>query len=131
MIIFYTSPFIQVVINSSFSFAICHYILLVRPFKTRLDNIMNLYIEFITFLILSIIGTFIKEDLSNDLYDIAEWSLIILIYSSIMLPALVNIVISIRNLIIYFKSKYVRNMEEQAETGANRQEVNRSSLKTN
>jgi hypothetical protein len=100
MILFYSSPFIQVVINSSFSFTICYYILIFKPYKTRLDNIMNVYIELITFWIFSIIGAFIKEDLSRDLYDLAEWSLIILIYSIIMIPALVNISISIKDLII-------------------------------
>jgi hypothetical protein len=105
VILFHSSPFIQVVINSSFSFTIYHYILIFKPYKTRLDNIMNFYIEFITFCIFSIIGAFIKEDLSGDSYNIAEWSLIILIYSSIVLPAVVNIVISIKDLIIYFKER--------------------------
>ncbi len=108
MILFYSSPFIQVVINSSFSFTICYYILISRPYKTRLDNIMNFYIELITFWIFSIIGAFIKEDLSRDLYDLAEWSLIILIYSSIMIPALVNISISIKDLIICLIPKFKR-----------------------
>jgi hypothetical protein len=109
MILFYSSPFIQVVINSSFSFTICHYILLFKPFKTRLDNIMNFYIEFLTFLILSIIGAFIKEDLSSDLYELADWSLVVLIYSIIMVPASVNLIISIKDLILYFKTRSQRS----------------------
>ena len=109
VILFHSSPFIQVVINSSFSFTICYYILIFKPYKTRLDNIMNVYIELITFWIFSIIGAFIKEDLSRDLYDLAEWSLIILIYSIIMIPALVNISISIKDLIIFTKSRLTRN----------------------
>jgi hypothetical protein len=109
MIVLYYSPFMQVVINSSFSFTICHYILIFKPFKTRLDNIMNFYIEFLTFLILSIIGAFIRQDLSSDLYALADWSLVVLIYSIIIVPAIVNLIISIKDLILYFKTISLRN----------------------
>ncbi len=119
IILFYASPFIQVVINSSLSFACFHYISLLKPFKTQIDNIMSIYIEFITFLILSIIAAFIKEDLSSDLHKIADWCLVILIYSSIMVPALFNLVISIKDLIIYFKTTSGQNMREPSVTETN------------
>ncbi len=100
MILFHPSPYIQVVINSSFSCSLCYFIILNQPFKKKLDNIMNIYIEFITFCTFSILGAFIYEELHSYLYNIAEWSLIILIYLSIMGPALLSIIISCKDFVI-------------------------------
>lgn len=100
MIVLYSSPYSQVVINSSFSFSIFYFIFIFKPFKNRLDNMMNLYIEFNTFLILSLMGAYIYEDLSDILYGLAEWALVILIYMSIIMPTLVNTIILIKNFIL-------------------------------
>lgn len=105
MILLYSSPYIQVVVNSSFSFAICYFIFIFKPYKTKLHNIMNLYIETINFLILSIIGTFIHKGLSSNLYSSAEWSVIILIYASITGPALVNIIISMKDFAFWLRER--------------------------
>jgi hypothetical protein len=64
---------------------------------------MNLYIEANTFLILSVIGAFIYEDMPNSLYDALEWMLVILIYASIMVPALVNLLLLIYKIIMKFR----------------------------
>jgi cellulose synthase/poly-beta-1,6-N-acetylglucosamine synthase-like glycosyltransferase len=61
---------------------------------------MNLYIEVNTFLILSVIGAFIYEDLPTSLYDTIEWTLVVLIYMIVMVPTLVNIVLLIHNIIM-------------------------------
>jgi hypothetical protein len=74
MIPFYSIPYIQVAINSSFSIAISYYILILRPYRTKLDNIMKLYTEFYTFLCLTIIGAFLNKDLPSNLRDIADWA---------------------------------------------------------
>ncbi len=66
---------------------------------------MNFYIEFLTFWVLSIMGAFIKEDLSSNLYDIADWSLVVLIYSIVIVPAIVNLITTIRDIILYFKRR--------------------------
>jgi hypothetical protein len=63
---------------------ICYFLFILKPHKSKLDYAMNLYV----FLILSIIGAFIYEDLPTHLYDITERSLFVLIYCSIMIPAL-------------------------------------------
>jgi hypothetical protein len=106
MIVLYSTPYIQVVLNSSFSIMIWYYMLIFNPYVSKLDRYMSLYIEFITFLILSIIVSFTYEDLASDLYDIAEWSIIILIYLSIMVPNLVNLVITIKYFIDWLKVRY-------------------------
>ena len=72
---------------------------------------MNFYLEFVTFLILSIIGAFIKEDLSTNLYDFADLTLVVLIYSIIIVPAIVNLIISIKDLILYFKRRSRRGRD--------------------
>ena len=74
---------------------------------------MNLYIELVVFLILSIIGAFIYEDLPTHLYDMTEWSLIVLICCSIMIPALVNLILSIKDSLVYIKSRHYRAPESQ------------------
>jgi hypothetical protein len=56
---------------------------------------MNLYIEVNTFLILSILGALIYEDLPTFLYNTIEWILVVLIYMSVMVPALVNLLLLI------------------------------------
>jgi hypothetical protein len=61
---------------------------------------MNLCIEVNTFLILSVIGAFIYEDLPTSLYDTVEWTLVVLIYMIVMVPTLVNIVLLIHNIIM-------------------------------
>jgi hypothetical protein len=80
---------------------------------------MNLYIEFVVFLILSIIGAFIYEDLPTHLYDITEWSLVVLIYCSIMIPALVNLTLSIKGLLVFIKARYYGAPETQDKTSPN------------
>lgn len=111
LILLYPTPYIQVILNSSFSFAICYFIFILKPYKSKIDHIMNLYIEFVIFLILSIIGAFIYEDLPTQLYDITEWSLVVLIYSSIMIPALVNLIISGKDLVLFIKARCVKAPE--------------------
>jgi hypothetical protein len=74
---------------------------------------MNLYIEFVVFLIFSIIGAFIYEDLPTQLYDIAEWSLVVLIYCSIMIPALVNLILSSKDLLVFIKAIRYRAMKRR------------------
>ena len=104
MILFYSSPYIQVVINSSFAIAISYYIFIFNPYKAKLDNAMNLYTEFNTFLCLTIIGAFLNEDLSSNLRDVAEWAFVIFLYMSILVPALVNILFLIKNILSKLKS---------------------------
>lgn len=118
MILLYPSPYIQVVVNSSFSCGICYFIFMFKPYKTKLDNIMNLYIEVVTFLILSIIGVFIYEDLHTTLFNLADWSLVVMIYLSIIIPALTNLMILVKDLTTWFiaKCRIVPKAHEQ--TGA-------------
>ena len=108
LILLYSSPYIQVIVNSSFSCGICYFIFILKPYKSKLDYAMNLYIEIVVFLILSIIGAFIYEDLPTQLYDMTEWSLIVLIYGSIMIPALVNLISSIKDRLAFIKARYYR-----------------------
>jgi hypothetical protein len=120
MILLYPSPYIQVILNSSFSFAICYFILLYKPYKTKLDNIMSFYTEFTTFLILSVIGAFIDEDLSRTLYDLADWSLFLMIILSIMIPAVVNLFVSIKNFLTWVRARYIRSPTQKVSTFATR-----------
>ncbi len=115
MIIFYHSPYIQVVINSSISFSTFIFMILYQPYKKRLDNILNIYIEFNTFCILSAIGAFIYEDLPSYLYNISVEIAIIMIYLIIILPAIVNITISIQNFILWLRrrNKVTTTLPEQ------------------
>ncbi len=113
LILLFSSPYIQVIVNSSFSYGICYFIFTLNPYKSKLDYAMNLYIEIAVFLILSIIGAFIYEDLPTHLYDMTEWSLIVLICCSIMIPALVNLILSIKDSLVYIKSRHYRAPESQ------------------
>ncbi len=87
-----------------------------QTLKTKLDYAMNLYIEFVVFLMLSIIGAFIYEDLPTHLYDITEWSLVVLIYGSIMIPALVNLILLMKDLLVFIKARYYRALETKEKT---------------
>lgn len=110
MVIFYKSPYMQVVVNSSISSSICMFMILYKPYKTKLDNMMNFYIEFNTFCILSSFGAFIYEDLPRDLYSVTEVIVIILIYLIIMIPAIVDIGIFIKKFILYIKRRNERQI---------------------
>jgi hypothetical protein len=105
MILFYSSPYIQVVINSVSSFVVFHYYFVYRPCSKKFDNIMNLYTEINNFLTLSFIGAFISEDLPNNMNYVAEWSVIILIYLSIMGPTMINLILSIRDLTLWIRAR--------------------------
>jgi hypothetical protein len=96
MILIYPSPYLHVVINSSFSLAIWYYMIIFKPYKARVDNLMSLYVEFNIFVILSVIGVFLYEDLNSSMYDISEWRLVVLIYMSIIVPAVINILLLIK-----------------------------------
>jgi hypothetical protein len=95
LVLLYSSPYIQVILNSISSYAICFFIIYNKPYQSKLDTIMNLYIEVNTFLILSILGALIYEDLPTILYNTIEWILVVLIYMSVMVPALVNLLLII------------------------------------
>lgn len=74
---------------------------------------INLYIELNTFLILTVIAPFIYDDLPAYLYDGFELTLVVLIYTSIMIPALINISILIYNIIINLRQRTNQiNIEE-------------------
>ena len=98
IVLLYSSPYIQVMINSCFSFAICYFIIFYNPFKTSFDHRMNIFLEVNIFLIQCILGTFIYEDMSTDLYEIADWSIVVLLYMSILVQALANIVYTVAEL---------------------------------
>ncbi len=100
VILLYPSPYIKIILNSISSCAIWYFILFFKPYQSKLDNRMNSYIEVNTFLILSVIGAFIHEDLPTSLYDTIEWILVFLIYMIVMVPTLVNIVLLIHNIIM-------------------------------
>ncbi len=68
-----------------------------------------------TFMILSVVGVFIKEDLYSGLYSIADWGLIIFVYLSIMVPALVNILLLIRSFVIKCRGKTDNKIQEEAQ----------------
>ncbi len=78
------------ILNSISSYGISFFILYYKPYNSKLDNIMNLYIERNTFLILSVIVALIDEDLPTSLYD-TRMDLSSSIYTSIMVPDLVNL----------------------------------------
>jgi len=105
------SPYTQVIINSISSYTICFLIIYYKPYQSKVDNIMNLYIEVNTFLILTVIVAFIYEDLPESLYDTIEWILVILIYMSIIVPALVNI-----SILIYKIIRKIRQSKNQGST---------------
>jgi hypothetical protein len=92
---------------------ICYFIFILRPNKSKLDYAMNLYKEFVVFLIIYIIGAYIYEDLPTHLYNITEWSLVVLIYGSIIIPALVNLILSIKDLLVFIKARYYTVLETQ------------------
>ncbi len=112
MILLYPSPYIQVVINSIFSFSICFFIIIYKPYISKLDNILSLYIEVITFLILSLIGAYIKQDLPNNLYEMFEMIIVILIYMTIAIPAFISAIILVKDIILYF-IKYFRKSSKK------------------
>lgn len=112
MIFLYPSPYIQVAINSIFSFSICFFIIIYRPYRYKLDNFMNLYIELITFMILTLIGAYIKEDLPYNLHEMSELIIIILIYMSITIPALLSAIILLKDIILY-SIRYFTNLKEK------------------
>jgi hypothetical protein len=109
MILLYPSPYIQVVINSIFSFSICFFIIIYKPYISKLDNFMSLYIEVITFLILSLIGAYIKEDLPNNLYEMFEMIIIILIYMTIAIPACISAIILVKYIVLYSMKYFERS----------------------
>jgi hypothetical protein len=100
VILLHSSPYIQIMLNSIASYAIFIFTLYFKHYKINFDSIMNLYIELNTFLILSAVGAFIYEDLPTYLYDMMEWTLVVLIYMSIMVPALLNIAALIYRIIL-------------------------------
>ena len=105
LVLLYCSPYIQVILNSISSYAICFFIIYNKPYQSKLDTIMNLYIEVNTFLILSILGALIYEDLPTILYNTIEWILVVLIYMSVMVPALVNLLLLIYKIIMKIRSQ--------------------------
>jgi hypothetical protein len=66
---------------------------------------MSLYTELINFMILSILISFLDDGLPIYLYEYAEWGLIILLYLSILIPALANIIVSVRDIIRWLKRR--------------------------
>jgi hypothetical protein len=104
MILFYHSPYIQVILNSSLSISVCYFILIFKPYNTRRDYFINLYTEVNVFLIFFSIGAFISEHISDTLYSLAEWNLVILLYLSIIVPALIKIILLIIDIIVKLKA---------------------------
>jgi hypothetical protein len=112
MIILYPSPYIQVTINSIFSFSICFFIIIYKPYRYKLDKFMNLYVELNSFLILTIIGAYIKEDLPYNIHESCELIILVLIYMSITIPALVNAFILLKDIILYLRRYFRKSRNE-------------------
>jgi hypothetical protein len=55
------APYIQVEINSTFSFCILHYLVYCKPYTTRKDILISTFLEGNIFLILSFIGAYLKR----------------------------------------------------------------------
>jgi hypothetical protein len=123
-----SSPYILVIINSISSLTIWYFILFFKPYQSKLDNRMNLYIEVNTFLILSVIGAFIYEDLPTSLYDTIEWTLVVLIYMIVMVPTLVNIVLLIHNIIMKTRrpNREKRTIDISASRGEDIEAINQN-----
>jgi hypothetical protein len=112
MIILYKSPYTQIILNSIFSFTIFHYTLIHKPYQKRLQHIISLYTEMINFMILSVIVAFMYDGLPKYLYEYAEWGLTILLYLSTLIPCVLNIIISIRDIISWLKRRCNRAQEQ-------------------
>jgi hypothetical protein len=101
-----SSPYIQVVINSSISIGICFFFIMHRPFKSKVENTVKFYIEIVNAIIQFIIGLFLKEGLPSDLYEIADWSLVIMTYSILILPTFLKAFILVQH---WIKKRRARN----------------------
>ncbi len=51
------------------------------------------------------IGAFIYEDLDEGLYNAAKWSIVVMLYASIIVPSLVQLAILIKDILSYFTKK--------------------------
>jgi hypothetical protein len=102
MILLSSAPYIQVVINSSFSIGIAYFLIIFKPFKSKIDNYMKIYIEVNNSIIISLTGLFLTEKLPNRLYEVAEWTIVILTYAGFALPTLVRVIIILKDAVINF-----------------------------
>lgn len=84
---------------------LCYFIVIIRPFKEKVDNAMNLFTEAVIFIIQSLIGAFIYQDLREGLYNAVKWSIVVMLYASIMVPSLVQLGILLKDLFKHFSNK--------------------------
>lgn len=112
----YDSPFIQVAINSTISCAYVHFLIVYKPYKTKWDNMMNLFIEGNIFLILTLIGVFIHQNLPSEIYQITEVSLVVLLYMSTSVVTIINFILDVKKAINMLKAKCTKQQQIEIST---------------
>ncbi len=105
LICLHDNAYIQVIINSSFSLCILHYMIYHKPYASKKDLVINIFIEGNIFMILSLIGAYLKDDLWGIIYKLLEIGIIALLYGSILVPASINLLFDIRIIIEKFKTR--------------------------
>lgn len=99
MIVLYTTPYIQVVLNSSMSLSILLYQIIHRPYSAKKMNLISTFLEFNIFLILSLLGSLLIPGKSETLCDLIDWTMVAILYSSISIPTFINVLTTIKNFI--------------------------------
>jgi hypothetical protein len=123
LIFLYDSAYIQVIINSIFSFCILHYLIYYKPYTNRKDLLINIFIEGNTFLILSLIGAYLKDKMNDIIYKMIEICISILLYGILIVPTAINLVLDIRAIVIKYKDRCMNNRQTHT-TGQTNSQTN-------
>jgi hypothetical protein len=78
---------------------------------------VNIIIEINIFLILSLIGTYLRKNLSDDICKVLEMGILALLYASIMVPASINILFNLRVITYNFKARRSDKARATNQTG--------------
>jgi hypothetical protein len=103
MIFLHDSPYIQVILNSSISWSNLLYLVIYRPYQTKIMNFTNISQELNIFVIFSMLGMALIPGISGILYDLIDWALTIMLYVSISLPVCINLLVIIRTWMLGIK----------------------------
>jgi hypothetical protein len=97
-----SSPYIQITINTVTSAGVLAFYIMNNTFKESKDRYSEILIEICMFIALTCFSLLLHDWFRG---DVLEWTLLILLYSSMGLPCAVNLIVLLLKLIQYCRDK--------------------------